>query len=65
MKTVFIVRDTAGNFYFANETGDPNLDHVWNGIPAKLVKGRYAVKGSGVIRLIRKIGCTIIQPVEG
>jgi hypothetical protein len=56
-----IVRDSAGQLFFVNETGNPNLAHVWNGIPAKKVKGGYAVKGIGTIRMIRKAGCTVVK----
>jgi len=56
-----IVKNAAGYLFAVRETNNPDLAHVWHAIPMKRVKGGYAVRGSGVVRLIRKAGCVEVR----
>lgn len=60
-----IVKTAANHLFFVRETGNPDLSHVWHGIPAKRVQGGFRPRGTPKkIVLVRKVGCQLIAKVS-
>lgn len=55
-----IIETTANELYQVTEAG-PGLQHVWSGIPVKLVKGAYVPKAKAKAHLVRKAGCKVVS----
>ena len=56
-----IVVTTDNRRFRVREDNDPNLSHVWIGIPVKLVKGVWVPKAHAKQQLVRKEGSTVLQ----
>lgn len=63
--TTIVIKTSDGRLFAARDTNDPDLAHVWHGIPIKRAAGGYAVKGTGRMILVRKVGSTILGPYAG
>ena len=55
-----IVIDNNGQYFRVTDAG-PGLDHVFLGVPVKRVRGGFADKAGARARLIRRLGCTVVE----
>lgn len=63
-----IVETSDNRFYRVTETGDPNLAHVWYGIPVRKVKGEWVLTAAATRKpqgkaaiLVRKAATRVVE----
>ena len=56
-----IIETSANQFYRVEETGTPELSHVWCGVPVKKSRGVWVVKANAREQLVRKAGCRVVE----
>jgi hypothetical protein len=65
-----IIETSSNQLYEVKDPIDPNLRHVWLGVPVKreryaegdAIKVRFVPKARASVRLIRKEACRVVQP---
>lgn len=56
-----IIETSSNRFYRVTETGHPNLEHVWNGVEVKRVRGEWVDKKNARTELVRKAATSVVQ----
>lgn len=58
-----IIETSDNRFYRVNETGNPDLDHVWYGARVKKDKktGKWVRTGKWGIELVRKAATRVVE----
>jgi hypothetical protein len=55
-----IIETSANQLYRVRETGNPELAHVWFGIPVKRAKGGFVPKANAREHLVRKAASRVV-----
>lgn len=58
-----IIRETSGAHFRVTASNDPNLAHVWLGVPVKRAGGGFVDKAKARQQLVRRAGCVIVAPI--
>ena len=56
-----IIETSDNRFYRVRETNDPNLAHVWLGVPVKRVKGGFIERAHARAVLVRKAASRVVE----
>lgn len=56
-----IIRDGAGNLFAVRDAGNPDLAHVYLGVPVKRVGAGYVLKTKAREQLVRRIGTSVVE----
>ncbi len=56
-----IIETSANKFYRVTETGNPDLAHVWYGVPVKKVAGVWISNATSKTELVRKAATRIVK----
>lgn len=58
-----IVRETSGAHFRVVASNDPDLAHVWLGVPVKRTAAGFVPKAKARQQLVRRAGCVIVAQV--
>lgn len=53
--------ETSSNQFFRVSPAGPGLDHVWNGIEVKKVRGEWVAKAKARQMLVRKAATRVVE----